>query len=91
MDWPWIEYGPPKNFKEFYAKNFNIYALTEKKFWFCFEEQLFICIGILIINNLKTEAASLSEILIFKCKTLMFRTQKNIKDMKVRQSFFFFT
>lgn len=42
MDWPGIENGPPKNFKEFYVKNFKIYVLTEKKFWICFEEQLII-------------------------------------------------
>ena len=46
------------------------------------------CIRIRIINTLKTEAARVSEMFIFKYKILRFPTQKNIKDMKVRRSFF---
>jgi len=86
MDRPGIEHGPPKNLKEFCAKNFRIYVLTEKQFWLCLKNSCLLCIGIRIINTLKTEAARLSEMLKFKCKILRFPTQKNINDMKVGRS-----
>jgi len=90
MDRSGIEHGPPKNFKEFYAKkNVKFMSSRSRNSDPVLKNSCLFCIGIAIriINTLNTEATRLSEMFIFKYKILRFPTQKKVKDLKVRRSF----